>query len=123
MPFIGGDSVSQEGVERFSTSAVAVTEDIVTAAIPAVRKANRKHQQSLEGRLDHRDRQREWRERQRNRVTDQGRAAIPVSVSIPTRQAETAEDEAELDVGVCQFIVCIVCGRSGFYIETFYRSG
>ena len=34
------------------------------------RDANRRHQQSREGRLDHRDRQRDYRERCRRRVTD-----------------------------------------------------
>ena len=34
------------------------------------RNANRKHQDSPEGRLDHRDRQRAYRERLRRRVTD-----------------------------------------------------
>ena len=38
MPFIGGDSVSPENAERFSTSAAAAIVDIVIAAIPAVRK-------------------------------------------------------------------------------------
>ena len=35
------------------------------------REANRRHQQTPWGREDHRDRQREYRERQRARVTDQ----------------------------------------------------
>lgn len=37
-PFIGGDSVSLESAERFSTFAAAAIGDIVIAAIPAVRK-------------------------------------------------------------------------------------
>ena len=43
------------------------------------RDANRRHQQSQEGRLDHRDRQRDYRQRCRRRVTDHtstGRARI-----------------------------------------------
>jgi len=39
------------------------------------REANRRHQISPEGRLDHRDRQRAYRERRRQGVTDQGRRA------------------------------------------------
>jgi hypothetical protein len=84
------------------------------------RRANRKHQQSLEGRLDHRDRQRRWRERQQCRVTDQGREPVEISATIlPPRIGRAEEPRIE----ECGLLVCMVCGRSGDYIETFYRSG
>ena len=81
--------------------------------------ANQKHQQSEEGRLDHRDRQRDYRERCRLRVTDQPSATPfdsdsivetepsrsehgPESVSGEARYAESAECEP----------ACIICGRT-----------
>lgn len=85
------------------------------------RQANRKHQQSLEGRLDHRDRQRRWRELQLRRVTDQGREPVEVSATIPSLRISRADDSRQIEE--CGLIVCIVCRRSGSYIETFYRSG
>ena len=45
------------------------------------REANRRHQQSPEGRLDHRDRQRAYRRRP-ERVTDQGRREDRIFVSM-----------------------------------------
>jgi len=96
------------------------------------RQANRKHQQSPEGRLDHRDRQRQWRARERGRVTDQGREPAAVFVTIPPPAVESADkpEERPPEQGPeepkrpdYRLLVCIVCGRSGQYIETFYRSG
>ena len=46
------------------------------------RRANTRHQRSPEGRLDHRDRQREYRCRARESVTDQGSLSIRFSGSI-----------------------------------------
>lgn len=85
------------------------------------REANRKHQQSLEGKLDHRDRQRAYRERQRRRVTDHGSAPVLVSVTIRPRWTGSTGEDTEYSV--CRLVSCIVCGRSGFYIETFFESG
>jgi hypothetical protein len=85
------------------------------------RQANRKHQQSPEGRLDHRDRQRLWRERRRRCVTDQGRKPAEVSATIPPVEIWTIPSAVESPVD--DLLFCIVCGRSGHYIETFYRSG
>ena len=51
------------------------------------RDANRRHQQSQEGRLDHRDRQRDYRERCRRRVTDHTSATPFDSDSIVTAEA------------------------------------
>lgn len=84
-------------------------------------QANRKHQQSLEGRLDHRDRQRRWRELQLRRVTDQGRGPVKISATIPPPQFGRADEGRKIEE--CGLIVCIVCGRHGNYIEIFYRSG
>jgi len=56
------------------------------------RCANRRHQQSPEGRLDHRDRQRDYRRRQAAaRVTDQGSFSIGCSASLSRGAAATAQ--------------------------------
>jgi hypothetical protein len=74
------------------------------------RAANRRHQQSPEGRLDHADRQREYRLRVAGRVTDQGSATEAGSGSIsqldPIQPRPTPGR-------VC----CVVCGRRGRFIE------
>ncbi len=88
------------------------------------RRANRRHQQSREGRLDHRDRQRAYRERRRLwRVTDHtsaGRARSgnikkPLTETvISTPLSEVAGDRSRF--GRLQAAirpVCIVCGRRG----------
>lgn len=81
------------------------------------RAANRRHQQSDDGRLDHRDRQRAYRQRRLAGVTDQGSAPAPASGSIaaPGPTGRTARRRARRPV------CCIVCGRRGRLIEMFKR--
>ena len=95
------------------------------------RLANRRHQQSPEGRLDHRDRQRDYRQRRcRARVTDQGSLLITGSASSLCGAAPaTSSDEAtpaeaagfpcwpENRPGVR--LCCRVCGRGGRFIDPF----
>ena len=89
-----------------------------------MRRANRKHQDSPEGQLDHRDRQRAYRERCRlRRVTDHtsagrgrsGNIKKPLTeTGISTPLAEVAGDRSRF--GRLQAAirpVCIVCGRRG----------
>ena len=58
------------------------------------RDANRRHQQSPEGRLDHRDRQRAYRRRRAlARVTDQGSRSELRSGRIAAREAQVQRDE------------------------------
>ena len=60
------------------------------------RCANRRHQQSPEGRLDHRDRQREYRRRQMHaRVTDQGSLSIACSASSSMWTGRSADTEVQ----------------------------
>lgn len=95
------------------------------------RAANRRYQQSPEGRLDHRDRQQQYRERQcRARVTDQGSivSVCPASsqcgaVEAPSPDAHKPAVAASLPrlpgnrpgVRLC----CRVCGRAGRFIDQF----
>ena len=82
------------------------------------RGANRRHQQSPEGRLDHRDHQRAYRQRQMaRRVTDQGSATQLPSGSI------TQRDPIELKPGRRELkrVCCLVCRRRGEFIEMFKR--
>ncbi len=91
------------------------------------RRANCRHQRSPEGRLDHRDRQREYRRRQRARVTDQGSLSI---ASPALSGCEIAESTAIPDPAHTQrwseprgsrFPRCIICGRSSRWVDPFPR--
>ena len=88
------------------------------------RNANRRHQQSREGRLDHRDRQRAYRERCRHgRVTDTPSAGSSRSGSIGTTWKETEvstpltdklQDRPRLKRPQDALRpVCMLCGRGG----------
>ena len=93
------------------------------------RAANRRHQQSEEGRLDHRDHQRQYRRRLKEQqsssrlpppvgenvaetgsvnggVTDQGSQTIPLSGNIEPREAN-------------QPIRCRLCGRTGRFVNPY----
>ena len=97
------------------------------------RCANRRHQQSPEGRKDHRDRQRDYRQRRAQiSVTDQGSAAISSSGNMPTWDARSAQVAARVDFAVTSvqpqkpsskprppFLRCIGCGRSGRFVDPF----
>ena len=77
------------------------------------RVANGRHQRSEEGRLDHRDRQREYRRRLAARcVTDQGSGEEVDSSTLPPlalRPAQPSSGE----------VICCVCGRRGTLIDPF----
>ena len=113
--------------------------------IPARRQqrrcANRRHQQSPEGRLDHRDRQREYRRRCRqirDRVTDQGSAPISSPRNIPSWDARSASTTVsgasvaafsstpglsawtkESDEQRPPLLCCVRCGQSGHFVDPF----
>ena len=83
------------------------------------RDANRRHQQSQEGRLDHRDRQRDYRERCRRRVTDHTSATPSGSDSIVTAEPFRSEDGPGSVSGEDRYATsaefepaCIICGRT-----------
>ena len=85
-----------------------------------LRAANRRHRQSREGRLDHRDRQRAYRERcRRRRVTDHTSPATFDSGSIGVAEPSPSENGPESLSGEPEYAdcpefepVCIVCGRT-----------
>jgi len=97
----------------------------------ARREANRRHQRSPEGRLDHRDRQRAYRARRRERVTDNSsppRADSGSIAAVPLPALEDAVDRVDAaPEGMHESRSparpsrsrapamgrCIVCGREG----------
>ena len=91
------------------------------------RQANRRHQHSPEGRLDHRDRQREYRKRHRARVTDQSslRASPRVNLTLrPVREPVEAAPAPDLRPSpgtaiLSGWVVCQICGCRGRWIDPF----
>ena len=92
-------------------------------------EANRRHQQSPEGRLDHRDRQHAYRQRRRKQgVTDQGslrgfpHARMAVSEpQPPTPAAGVSESPLAVPVsGDFGGVVCQICGRRGRFVNPFH---
>ena len=83
------------------------------------RAANCRHQQSREGRLDHRDRQEAYRlRRARLFVTDQGSATESGSGSIC--QPDPIGPSVR-DVVPQRRVCCAVCGRRGTFIDMSMR--
>lgn len=91
------------------------------------REANRRHQHSPEGRLDHRDRQRAYRRRLKARVTDQSslRASLCVNLTVPPapEPAGVAPAPNFLPSPVAEdpsgWVVCQICGRRGHWVNPF----
>ena len=90
------------------------------------RLANRRHQQSPEGRQDHRDRQREYRRRrQGTRVTDVPSRVLPSGSRIPLRGAlANWNPRAERNSTPQRhhgLLRCVFCDRWGRFVEQFPR--
>lgn len=86
------------------------------------REANRRHQQSLEGRLDHRDRQRLYRQRLRSRkksVTDQG--SLDTNPSDTIVRDKGVVREGPMDGSGSNRVFCIRCGRAGGSIPSIWE--
>ena len=89
------------------------------------RAANRRYQQSPEGRLDHRDRQQQYRERRcRPRVTDQSSRSV-ISPA-PFGCGETITMPAVVALRVSSpgrpadlWLRCSICGRPGRFVDPF----
>ncbi len=93
------------------------------------REANRRHQQTSWGREDHRDRQREYRERQRARVTDQSslHSSPCANLTVP-RTSESVEATPEPPRRPLPntakprgWVVCQICGRRGRWVNPFHE--
>ena len=84
------------------------------------RDANRRHQQTREGRLDHRDRQRAYRQRRRRaRVTDTPSPSTYDWGSITVAEPFRSENGPETVSGEAGYAdcagfepACIICGRT-----------
>jgi len=92
------------------------------------RSANRRHQRSPEGRLDHRDRQQAYRCRLRQaqpRVTDQGSVSIVSPASFDCGRADAVEHPPGSllwhERQPALWPRCRICGRSGRFIDPFPR--
>ena len=106
------------------------------------RRANRRHQHSPEGRLDHRDRQREYRKRcAQRRVTDTSSLVLTLPGTMATCPPETEKIAVRFSFSAsplgCRLPVsrpgragehpqhplallrCVICGRSGRFIDPF----
>lgn len=91
------------------------------------RAANRRYQQSPEGRADHRDRQREYRKRQRAGVTDQSSLDASPCVNLtapPTEELLASTPEPDPLPGFGRGtpfggVVCQICGRRGHWVNPF----
>jgi hypothetical protein len=92
------------------------------------RAANRRYQQSPEGRLDHRDRQQQYRERRcRSRVTDQSSLSVisPApcgcgeTITPPTVVALRVWLPNRLETSAGPWLRCSICGRPGRFVDPF----
>ena len=95
------------------------------------RRANRRHQNSPEGRGDHCDRQREYRQRRAQaRVTDQSSLSISFRASSECGRVEATVRDApprSSDTGLPRWpekrpgvwLCCRVCGRTGRLVNPF----
>jgi hypothetical protein len=100
-----------------------------------LRAARRRHQQSPEGRLDHRDRQRDYR--RRKAASSEGASAISVTdhsskASLNSATIATANDSG-LAGPISQrvrrvltdfgWLICHFCGRLGRFLNPFHEPG
>ena len=90
------------------------------------RLANRRHQQSPEGRQDHRDRQRAYRRRHlRAGVTDVSSQELSCEGRIPLRCAIAVGNPHAKGIGARPrhngWLRCVLCGRLGRFVEPFPR--
>jgi hypothetical protein len=93
------------------------------------RCANSRHQQSPEGRLDHRDRQRDYRCRRRRTpsgVTDQASLSITSPASFECGPADARENPSAQQCWTESQPVlplrCRICGRVGRLVDPFPRT-
>jgi hypothetical protein len=89
------------------------------------RCANSRHQQSPEGQLDHRDRQREYRRRRQalSPVTDEGSLSITSTASFDCGWADAVKHPpaplSGQEIQPWLWLRCRICGRTGRFIDPF----
>lgn len=86
------------------------------------RAANRRHQQSPEGRLDHRDRQRTYRRRRASltkNVTDHTSATSPADARMGAPAFSAVGLQRRPAVWDRRGVICRVCGRRGRFVNPF----
>jgi hypothetical protein len=100
-----------------------------------LRAARRRHQQSPEGRLDHRDRQRDYRRRQD--ASSEGASAISVTDHASKASLDSATIASPTDSRVAKpisqrvwrllsefgWLICHFCGRLGRFLNPFHEPG
>jgi len=96
------------------------------------RQANRRHQDSDDGRLDHRDRQKAYRRRHpKKSVTDHTSVPTPYCATINSEKVLIAK-QGSISCFVpsptgnysrAGQVVCRFCGRTGIFINPFYPGG
>jgi hypothetical protein len=86
-----------------------------------LRAANRRLQESIEGRQDHRDRQREYRRRRAGSVTYQG--SQTAACDSPSKREKVIRKPRTSRVRTQRVfeLRCIVCGRTGHLVDPFPR--
>jgi hypothetical protein len=103
--------------------------------IEQVRAARRRHQQSPEGRLDHRDRQRAYRRRKAD--SSAGSSAISVTDHASKASLDSATIASPNDSGGAKpisqrvwrvlsefgWLICHFCGRLGRFLNPFHEPG
>jgi hypothetical protein len=87
------------------------------------RAANGRHQRSEEGRLDHRDRQRAYRQRRAAGVTDQSSGARVAygMMAVPPAAALVVERRRLYESPMPGSVVCRFCGRRGRWVQMFHE--
>ena len=84
------------------------------------RESRARHQKTLEGRLDHRDRQRAYRCRQVSRVTDQTSLSESRRVELPSAPPHAAVAQKEVEhvfPKAGRKVRCCICGRRGYWVQ------
>jgi hypothetical protein len=107
----------------------------IQSRVEQLRAARRRHQQSPEGRLDHRDRQRAYRRRKANS------SELPSAISVTDHASKAALDSATIasppDSGLAEpiygrvrrilsefgWLICHFCGRLGRFLNPFHEPG
>lgn len=103
--------------------------------VEQLRSARRRHQQSPEGRLDHRDRQRAYR--QRKAASSQLTSAISVTDHASKASLDSATIASPHDAGGAKpisqrvwrvlsdfgWLICHFCGRLGRFLNPFHEPG